>query len=103
MLTFCQGCQQNDLAVWEFQRVVMAPRIVWVDLPEDRGLVAADLFFTPRPELSHLTSSAKDNSVPGSTQTATLTFSDAAKPRVPVPKSRVVSLSPTFAGRDLTW
>ena len=50
MLTFCQGCQQNDLAVWEFQRVVMAPRIVWVDLPEDRGLVAADLFFTPRPE-----------------------------------------------------
>src|SRR5215471_2552437 len=27
--------------------------------------------------------------------------SDAANPRVPVPKSRVVSLSPTFAGRDL--
>src|SRR5215470_14662804 len=27
--------------------------------------------------------------------------SDAANPRVPVPKSCVVSLSPTFAGRDL--
>src|SRR5262249_19956970 len=27
--------------------------------------------------------------------------SDAANPRVPVPKSRVVSMSPTFAGRDL--
>ena len=102
MLTFCQGCQQNDLAVWEFQRVVMAPRIVWVDLPEDRGLVAADLLLHGQ-RLSHLTSSSNDNSVPGSTQTATLMSSDAAKPCVPVPKSRVVSLSPTFAGRDLTW
>src|SRR6516165_8536507 len=27
--------------------------------------------------------------------------SDAANPRVPAPKSRVVSLSPTFAGREL--
>ena len=27
---------------------------------------------------------------------------DVAKPRVPVPKSRVTSLSPTFAGRDRT-
>src|SRR5262249_30878251 len=41
------------------------------------------------------------NSVPGSTQTAMVAASDAANPRVPVPKSRVVSLSPTFAGRDL--
>src|SRR5215469_11408235 len=42
-----------------------------------------------------------DNSVPGRTQTATSGSSDAANPRVPVPKSRVLSLSPTFAGRDL--
>src|SRR6516162_4957462 len=41
------------------------------------------------------------NSVPGRTQTAMVASSDAANPRVPVPKSRVVSLSPTFAGRDL--
>ena len=47
-------------------------------------------------------SPAKDSSVPGRTQTATPASSDAANPRVPVPKSRVVSLSPTFAGRDLT-
>ena len=45
-------------------------------------------------------SPAKDSSVPGRTQTATPASSDAANPRVPVPKSRVVSLSPTFAGRD---
>ena len=31
-----------------------------------------------------------------------LASSDAANPRVPVRKSRVISLSPTFAGRDLT-
>jgi hypothetical protein len=35
-------------------------------------------------------------------QTATFTSSCAANPRVPVPKLCVVSLSPTFAGRDLT-
>src|SRR6516165_12135943 len=46
------------------------------------------------------TSLANDNSVPGSTQTATSLYSDAAKPLVPVPKSRVMSLSPTFADRD---
>jgi hypothetical protein len=28
-------------------------------------------------------------------------LTDAANPRVPAPKSRVVSLSPTFAGRDV--
>jgi hypothetical protein len=36
------------------------------------------------------------SSVPGRTQTATARSSAAAKPRVPVPKSRVVSLSPTW-------
>src|SRR6516164_9913336 len=46
--------------------------------------------------------SAKDSSVPERTQTATFMSSDAANPRVPVPKFCVVSLSPTFAGRDLT-
>jgi hypothetical protein len=43
------------------------------------------------------------SSVPGRTQTATAASSAAANPRVQVPKSRVVSLSPTFAGRDLTF
>jgi len=50
----------------------------------------------------HMTSRANDNSVPGRTQTTTFESSDAANPRVPVPEERVVSLSPTFAGRDLT-
>ncbi len=43
------------------------------------------------------------SSVPGRTQTATVASSAAAKPRVPVSKSRVVRLSPTLAGRDLTF
>jgi hypothetical protein len=42
------------------------------------------------------------NSVPGRMQTATFTSSCAANPRAPVPKLCVVSLSPTFAGRDVT-
>src|SRR5262249_4170186 len=36
-------------------------------------------------------------------QTGVVESSGAANPRVPVLKLRVVSLSPTFAGRDLTW
>src|SRR6476620_5978005 len=46
------------------------------------------------------TSLAKASSVPGRTQTAVLASSGAANPRVPVLKFRVVSLSPTLAGRD---
>jgi hypothetical protein len=55
-----------------------------------------------KPVGKHLISSANDSSVPGRTQAATFVSSDAANPRVPVPKLCVVSLSPTFAGRDLT-
>src|SRR6266478_10058074 len=51
----------------------------------------------------HFTSSEKASSVPGRMQTAVVESSGAANPRVPVLKLRVVSLSPTFAGRDLTW
>ena len=66
-------------------------------------LASMDPARQPNRELrEHVTSPAKDNSVPGRRQTAMLASSDAANPRVPVRKSRVVSLSPTFAGRDLT-
>src|SRR5258705_13188173 len=50
----------------------------------------------------HAISCAKASSVPGMTHTASPRSSAAAKPRVPVPKSRVTSLSPTFAGRERT-
>jgi hypothetical protein len=55
-----------------------------------------------RPVGRHATSPAKASSVPGITHTASPGSSAAAKPRVPVPKSRVASLSPTFAGRERT-
>src|SRR5260370_1969264 len=45
-------------------------------------------------------SPVKAISVPGSRHTAVLRSSGALKPRVPVPKFLVVSLSPTAAGRD---
>src|SRR5215471_5652823 len=49
---------------------------------------------------AHITSAEKASSVPGRMQTAVV--ESAANPHVPVLKLWVVSLSPTFAGRDLT-
>src|SRR5512136_3253375 len=60
------------------------------------------VFHPSRPVDKHATSPAKASSVPGITHTASPRSSAAAKPRVPVPKSRVTSLSPTFAGRERT-
>jgi hypothetical protein len=68
-------------------------------------LPSRDLVFPhPARKRGCVTVTALENasSVPGRTQTATPASSAAANPRVQVPKSRVVSLSPTFAGRDLT-
>src|SRR5262245_15963028 len=52
---------------------------------------------------AHFTSSEKASSVPGRMHTAVVEASGAANPRVPVLKLTVLSLSPTLAGRDLTW
>src|SRR5260370_676027 len=54
------------------------------------------------PPALHATSREIASSVPGSTHTAVVASSWAAKPRVPVPKLRVVILSPTLAARDFT-
>src|SRR5260221_2373219 len=54
------------------------------------------------PDGAHITSPEKASSVPGRMQTAVVESSGVANPRVPVLKLWVVSLSPTFAGRDLT-
>src|SRR5271155_3242409 len=61
------------------------------------------LVFQPsRPAGRQATSPANASSVPGNKHTAIPRSSESAKPRVPVPKSRVTSLSPTFAGRERT-
>src|ERR1700730_15932428 len=60
------------------------------------------VFHPSRPLGKHATSPAKASSVPGITHTASPRSSTAEKPRVPVPKSRVTSSSPTFAGRERT-
>src|SRR6516164_7332011 len=52
---------------------------------------------------AHFTSSEKASSVPGRMHTAVVESFGAANPRVPVLKLTVLSLSPTLAGRDLTW
>jgi hypothetical protein len=103
LLALTQRCQEHDSAIRKLQRIVMSDDLFFVNLPKDCCLVL-DYLVVPRPQSSceRLTSSAKANSVPGRTHTATLGFSDAANPRVPVPKSCTVSLSPILAGRDLT-
>jgi hypothetical protein len=85
LLALKQSCQERDPAIRKFQRIVMRRNLLLVDLPEDRCLVL-DYFIAPSYQ----------------TQTAMFMSSAAANPRVPVPKLCVVSLSPTFAGRDLT-
>src|SRR4029077_10833577 len=60
------------------------------------------VFHPSRPVGKQVTSPAKASSVPGITQTASPRSSAAEKPRVPVPKSRVTSLSLPFAGRERT-
>jgi hypothetical protein len=39
LLTLIQERQQQDLAVWEFKRVVMDEALVFVDLAKDGGVV----------------------------------------------------------------
>ena len=102
LLAWLQKRQQHDLTIRKFQRVVMVHRIVFVDLPEDHGRVLNTLLVHGH-NLKRLTSFANANSAPGKRQTAICLSSDAANPREPVPKLRVISFSPTLAGRVLTF
>jgi hypothetical protein len=78
---------------------MVCPRDALIDLAKDRGLVL-DGAAIPRPQTYPSNLVAKDNSVPGSKQTATYLFSGAENPRVLVLNKCVVSRSPTLAGRD---
>jgi hypothetical protein len=46
LLTLTQACQEHDLAVGKFQRIVMSDDPVFVDLPKDRCLML-DYFIAP--------------------------------------------------------
>jgi hypothetical protein len=100
-LTIAKHGQQDDTPIGEFERVMMRPLLVLVDLTKDRRVCpvvsSAD---AKGPAVVKTTSLEKASSVPGRTQTATAGSSGAANPRVPVPKLRVVRSSPTLAGRD---
>src|SRR5262245_14780104 len=76
----------------------MNRRIMLIDLTESRCLVV-DSGGDHGQECSFLTSSTKDNSVPGDKQTARFLSSVAAKPRVLQPNIRIVNLSSPLAGR----
>jgi hypothetical protein len=69
--------------------------------------VREDILLVPpkprNPDAVQATSWENASSVPGRTHTAVVASSGAANPRVPVPKLRVASLSPTFAERDFTF
>jgi hypothetical protein len=46
LLTLTQACQEHELAVGKFQRVVMSDDLIFVDLPKD-GCLMVDYFITP--------------------------------------------------------
>jgi hypothetical protein len=48
VLTLTQRCQQHDLPIRKFQRIVVRDDLVFVDLPKDRCL-ALDHIVVPRP------------------------------------------------------
>src|ERR1700681_182797 len=41
-LPFKHVCQEHDLPIWKFQRIMMGSRVVLIDLPEDRRRVIDD-------------------------------------------------------------
>jgi hypothetical protein len=51
VLTLAQQRQEDDLAVWKFQRIVMGGDLFFVDLPKDCRLVI-DYFIAPRQQTS---------------------------------------------------
>ena len=102
-LTLAQERQQHGPPIWKFERIVMRGRLVLVDLSKDCRPVADVLRLLPQQ------ASRQARNFPGEgqfrsgiTHTASSRSSAAEKPRVPVPKSRVTSLSLTFAGRERT-
>jgi hypothetical protein len=101
LLTLMQVRQENKRAIRKFECVVMHLWYVLVDLSKDRRSGA---YCSPARETERRTYHLREkaSSVPGRMQTAVVESSGAANPHVPVLKLWVVSLSPTFAGRDLT-
>ena len=95
--------QQNGFTVREFQRVVMSRRLFLVDLAEDRQFCARSS--SGRSLLGRRSRPVRRTQArsPAARKSLSSNFSGAAKPRVPVPKFRVVSLSPTWAARDFTF
>ena len=93
LLTLTKERQQQDLAAWKFERIVMGHWLFFVDLPKDRCSVVEHILPPAQWTDQRGRNFASKGSVPGRTQTATPASSEAANPRVPIPKSRVVSLS----------
>src|SRR5712692_5931530 len=108
LLAWGQAGEQDNLPIRELKRIAVGRRF-FVELPEDRRLVLRryphrkPLLIRDRTvQSAYRTSLANASSVPGRTQTAVVRSATEAKPRVPVPKSLVTSLSPIFAGRVRT-
>jgi hypothetical protein len=51
LLALSQRCQEHDMAVRKFQRIVMGGELVFIDLPKDRCLMF-DCVVPPRPQFS---------------------------------------------------
>src|SRR4029453_7871747 len=95
--------QENKRAIREFECVVMHLWYVLVDLSKDRrpGAYCSRLPAIDTGRTYHLRGKGELRS--GKNADRRCGILRRGNPRVPVLKLRVVSLSPTFAGRDLTW
>ena len=93
------------LPIRKFERIVVPPRLVFIHLSEDCRPVVSVSHFQPAISGGIETSPSSEKQVRflEERKPPFCNLPAAANPRVPVPKSRVVSLSPTFAGRDLTF
>ena len=80
---------------------MVRPGDALIDLAKDRGLVL-DSAGVPRPQTYPFNLVCEGQLRAGSKQTATYLFSGAENPRVWVLNKRVISRSPTLAGRDWT-
>src|SRR5258705_10612778 len=91
---------ENDVSVWQFERVMMSVGIVLIYLAKSSNSEVSGL--RPNPALMEFHVLIKSQFGPGSRQTTTFGSPSAAKPRVPPENDVVISISPTFAGRDAT-
>jgi hypothetical protein len=99
-LTFRQICQQHDLAIRELQGIMMGVLVIQIDPTENCAFVVDTL--SPRPRTCATNFVCERQFCPRKYTNCYVYILRRTKPRVEKLNTRVVSLSPTLAGRVST-